>query len=138
MLKDIGDISGFKAGYADFSSATKLQKLIIGSTEPGYTNEKLQGLRVGANHLLTYLDARNCTALGTGDGSEVTPVIDLSNCVSIEEVYFDGTSIKGCTFPVGGYLKKVHLPGTITTLELRNHPGLEELQLDSAENIESL
>ena len=134
LLRDIGDISGLKPGYADFSAATKLQRLQIGSTAPGYSNNKLEVLNVGNNHLLTYIDARNCSGLGTGD----TKVIDLSNCTSIEECYFDNTNIQGINFPVGGNLKKVHLPASITDLTIRNHPNLDELVLAGTNKLTSV
>ena len=134
LLKDIGDISGLKPGYADFSAATKLQRLQVGSPDAGYSNDKLDTLNVGNNHLLTYIDARNCTGLGTG----TTKTVDLSNCTSIEEAYFDNTNIQGVAFPVGGNLKIAHLPATITDLTIRNHPNLTDLTLYGTSNITSL
>lgn len=136
VLKDIGDISGLKAGYADFSKATKLQRLQIGSAEASYSNEKLEGINVGSNRLLTYIDARNCSHLGTGE--KATPIIDLSNCTSIEEAYFDNTNVKGVSFPVGGNLKSVHLPATITDLTIRNHPNLTDLKLYGTQSLASV
>ena len=134
LLRDIGDISGLKPGYADFSAATKLQRLQIGSTAAGYTNNKLEVLNVGNNHLLTYIDARNCSALGTGE----TKIVDLSHCTSIEEVYFDNTNIQGVSLPVGGNLKKIHLPASITDLTIRNHPNLNELILAGTSRLTSV
>ena len=140
QLMDIGDISVFRPGYADFSAATKLQRLQIGSAKQSYENANLKMLNVGANHLLTYLDARNCTNLGTepNPGEQATQTIDLSQCYSIEEVYFDNTQIKGCSFPVGGNLKIVHLPATLTSLTIRNHPNLREFKLEGTQNLTSL
>lgn len=136
MIKDFGDLSPFKPGYANFSAASKLQRLKVG--DPSIENKKMTGLMVGNNHLLTEIDARNCTNLGYGDGTEVTKTIDLSGCVSIEKVLFDNTQILGVQFPVGGYLKEVSLPATITMLELRDHPGLTDLRLEGTKNLESL
>jgi len=130
LLKDVGDLSLFQPGYADFSKAIKLQRLVIGNKT--VQNEKLRGLNVGANNLLTYLDARNCPNLGIAGQSgtaEATPTIDLSKCISIEEVHFENTAIKGCIFPTGGNLKEVHLPNTLTSLAIRNHPNLEVFEL---------
>jgi len=138
ILKDAGDLSAFKPGYANFSAATKLQRLKLGSTDAGFENSKLTGIMVGNNHLLTEIDARNCTNLGKGSGSEVTPTIDLSQCISIEKALFDNTQILGCQFPIGGYLKEVSLPSSITMLEIRNHPSLQTLRLAGTDNIESL
>lgn len=137
-IQDLGDISSFMPGYADFSKATKLQRLIIGNASPTFRNGNLKGLNVGANKLLTYLDARNCQNLGTVEGSEATPTIDLKECLSIEEVYFEGTQIKGVTFPNGGNLKVVHLPNTITQLTIRNHPNLKEVSIAGTQNLASL
>lgn len=134
LLKDIGDISTLKPGYADFSAATKLQRLQIGSADAGYSNDKLETLNVGNNHLLTYIDTRNCTGLGTGD----TKTLDLSNCTSIEEAYFDNTNLQGVSFPVGGNLKIVHLPSTIVDLTIRNHPNLTECELAGTSKLTSL
>ena len=138
ILQDIGDISGFKPGYADFSQATKLQRLKIGNADPTYENTNLRGINIGANHLLTYLDARNCKNLGSGDGAEVTPTIDLQQCTSIEEVYMENTQIKGCSFPIGGNLKVVHLPETLTALTIRNHTNLTDFKLAGTEFLSSL
>ena len=138
ILRDIGDISGFKPGYADFSQATKLNRLKIGNADPLYENTNLRGINVGANHLLTYLDARNCKNLGAGDGTEVTPTIDLHQCTSIEEVYMENTQIKGCSFPIGGNLKVVHLPDTLTSLTIRNHTNLTDFKLAGTKFLTSL
>lgn len=134
LLRDVGDLSGLKPGYADFSAATKLQRLQIGNAADGYSNDKLTILNVGNNHLLTYIDARNCSALGTGD----TKVINLSNCTSIEEVYFDNTNISGVSLPVGGNLQVLHLPDTITDLTIRNHPNLKDCFLAGTKKLTSL
>lgn len=138
LLRDVGDLSGFKPGYADFSRATKLQKLVIGNADASYTNNKLTTLSVGNNKLLTYIDARNCSALGIGTEPGSTKTIDLSGCVSIEEAYFDNTNIQGLSLPVGGNLKKLHLPASITDLTIRNHPNLTELVLAGTSKLTSV
>ena len=130
QLKEIGDISGFKVGYADFSSATRLQHLIIGNGDEDYSNEKLEELNIGNNAMLSVLDVRNCPNL--------KQPIDVSNCINIEEIYFDGTAITGITLPVGGILKKLHLPNTLTNLTIRNQKMLNDLQIAGTENIQSL
>lgn len=130
QLKEIGDISGFYVGYADFSKALKLQKLIVGSADPSYRNEKLEEINIGNNKMLSVLDVRNCPNLRQS--------VDVSGCTNIEHLYFDGTSITGVSLPNGGILKTLHLPGTITNLTLRNQTSLQELVLDSTENVQTL
>lgn len=130
QLKSIGDISTSKVGLLDASKAVKLQDLIVGSGEEGYTNTNLKSLTLGNNILLKTLDVRNCVNLESS--------IDISNCTNIEYVYFDNTKISGIQLPVGGILKKIHLPETLTKLTIRNHLALEELVIEGTDNIQTL
>ena len=134
QLASIGDISGLKVGYAEFSNATKLQTLKIGDSSASYDNGNLTELYLGNNVLLRTLDVRNCSGLGTGDQKSV----DLSGCSNIENVYFDGTVISGVTLPNGGILKVLHLPGTITNLTIRNQTGITDLTVPSYANLSTL
>ena len=135
QLKDVGDLSGLKVGYAEFSMATKLQRLKIGDASADYQNLNLTELYLGNNRLLRHLDVRNCPNLGTGEAQQT---VDLSGCVNIEEVYFDGTSITGLTLPNGGILKVLHLPNTIANLTIRNQGMITEFSMTSYENITTL
>jgi len=135
QLKSIGDVSGLKVGYADFASATKLQNLKLGDASSSYTNSNLEELYLGNNTLLKTLDVRNCPKLGSGEKQQA---VDLSGCTNIENIYFDGTTIKGCTLPNGGSLKVLHLPSTITNLTIRNQKALTELVIPSYENVSTL
>lgn len=135
QLADVGDLSGLKVGYAEFSMATKLQSLKLGDGSASYSNANLTELYLGNNTLLKTLDVRNCPNLGLGD---VQQSVDISGCANIEEVYFDGTSITGLTLPNGGILKKLHLPGTITNLTLRNQTALTEFTMPSYTNVTTL
>ena len=130
QLKSIGDISPFHPDTVKIGNAIRLQDLKVGddgTKYPGYTNPYLKELTVGANTLLKTIDARNCVNLGTG--TTVAP--DLSQCTNIEEIYFTGTKIKGITLPDGGTIKKLHLPGTLTSLTIRNQPLLEDLLIEN-------
>lgn len=135
QLKDIGDLSGLKVGYADFASATRLQNLKLGSGESGYTNNNLLELYLGNNTLLQTLDARNCPSLGTGDKQQS---VNLTGCANIEHVYLDGTAVKGCALPNGGILKTLHLPSTITNLTIMNQKALTDLSVPNYGNISTL
>ena len=130
QLKDIGDLAPFKVGYADFSKGIKLQSIKVGDSSADYRNENLTELYVGNNTLLKTVDVRNCPNLATS--------IDLSGCANIEEAYFDGTAITGVSLPNGGILKKLHLPSTITALNLRNQKMLADFVLQSYANITTL
>lgn len=135
QLKSVGDLSKLKVGYAEFSMATKLQTLKLGDASASYSNENLTELYLGNNTLLHTLDVRNCPKLGSGD---VQQTVDLSGCTNIENVYFDGTTIKGCTLPNGGILKVLHLPDTITNLTIRNQSAITDFTIPGYSNISTL
>ena len=130
QLRSIGDLSGLKVGYADFSMGTRLQDLQIGSAAEGYSNENLVELYLGNNTLLKTLDVRNCPNL--------TQSVDLSGCANIEHIYFEGTAVKGVTLPNGGILKTLHLPATITNLTIMNQSALADLSVPTYENVSTL
>ena len=130
QIASAGDLSGLKVRVADFSKATKIQSIVVGSSASGYNNPNLVTLSIPASSLLSLVDARNCSALaGT---------IDLSPAANIEEVYFDGTAVTAVTLPVGGILKKLHLPSTVTNLTVRNQPAITEFVIPSYSNITTL
>ena len=130
QLKSIGDVSGLKVGYADYSKATRLQDLKVGSAASGYQNLNLEELYLGNNTLLHTIDVRNCPNLKQS--------IDLSGCSNIEHVYFDGTAITGCSLPDGGILKTLHLPSTLTNLTIKNQTNISDLSIPSYANITTL
>ena len=116
QLQSVGDLSGLKVGFADFSQATKLTSVKVGSSASGYTNPNLTSLSVGTNNLLASVDATNCTAL--------TGTVDLSGAANIEHVLMKGTAISSVTLPVGGILKELRLPATVTNLTVRDQPQI--------------
>ena len=134
QLASVGDLSGLKVGYADFSMGTKLQSIKLGDSAAGYSNGNMQELYLGNNVLLRTLDVRNCPNLGQGD----MKTVDISGCKNIEYVYFDGTTVTGVELPNGGILKVLHLPATITNLPIRNQTAITNLTIPSYSNISTL
>lgn len=130
QLKDVGDLSGLMVGYAEFALATKLQSLKLGDASADYSNTNLTDLHLGNNVLLRTLDVRNCPNL--------TQAVDVSGCSNLEHVYFEGTGITGLLLPVGGILKTLHLPATITNLTIRNQESLTDLSIPSYAGISTL
>ena len=127
QLSDLGDLSGLMLSFADFHSGIRLQRIKVGSADANYNNPVLRSLNVGNLTLLKVIDARNCSGLGTAnDNYAAQKNVDLSGCAGIEEAYFDGTNIGSVSLPNGGFLKKLHLPGTITNLTLRNQQSVTE------------
>ena len=134
QLSSVGDLSGLKVGYAEFSYATRLRSLKLGDSSRYYSNGNLTELHLGNNTLLQTLDVRNCTGLGTGDQK----TIDISGCTGIENIYFDGTAIAGLTLPNGGAVKILHLPGTITALTILNQSQITDFICPDVTNITTL
>lgn len=130
QLASVGDLSGFKVGFADFSMATRLQSIKVGDGAEGYENPNLTELTVGNNALLGTVDARKCTALGG--------VVDLSGAVNIEHALFDGTAVTSVSLPVGGILKTLHLPDTVTNLTVRNQAEITDFTMAGFANVTTL
>lgn len=119
QLASVGDLSGLKVGFADFSKAIKLQNLKIGDNASTYENGNLTELYLGSNTLLQTIDVRNCSALAMS--------VDLRGCTNLEEAYFDGTAVTGVQMPNGGVLNTLHLPSTITNLTILNQKNITDL-----------
>ena len=130
QLLEIGDLSPLQLGLANFSAATKLKKIKVGDGDSNYSNTYMTDFTVGNNRLLEEVDVRNCPNLS---GS-----MDLSNCVQIENVYASGTTLQNISLPVGGVLKKLYLPGTITNLTIRGHAGITHFSCPDYTNITTL
>lgn len=130
MITSLGDLSPLMLEYCHIQYASHLTELKVGDAADNYENDNFVALTLGNNTLLRKLDVRNCTAL--------TQAVDASGCTNIEEVYFDGTAITGVSLPNGGILKKLHLPGTVTDLTLRNQTKLEEFVMPSFANVSTL
>ena len=123
-------LSGLKVGFADFSKATKLLTIKLGDASEIYENSNLKEFYAGNNTLLHTVDLRNC--------NQLAQAIDLSGCTNIEYVYLDGTVVTGCKLPSGGILKVLHLPSTITGLEIIKQPKITDLVIPDYSNIATL
>lgn len=130
QLKSVGNLSGFKAGYTDFSLAINLQEVILGEDKNNYENGNLTELHFGNNVMLKRLIVENSPNL--------TQTVDLSGCTSLQEVSFKNTNIAGVNFANGCPLVKVILPASITALLLLNQAKLTDLTVASYENITTL
>ncbi len=122
QIADVGDLSAFKLGWADFSHATRIQNIKIGDSAQNYENLPFERLTLGNNRLLKKIDCRNCVNLGAGEMKSV----NMTGCTSIEEAYFDNTQITAVDLPNGSPIRKLHLPGTVTNLTLRNQTSMTE------------
>lgn len=141
LLSEIGDLSPLKVGFIDISAATKLEKLVLGSDAKDsngklYENLSFEGVSVGTNELLAYLNIQNCKIDYTKHTTAGT--IDLSNCHGIEEVLAKGSNIKAIVLADGGHLRTLELPATLTGFSVKNQEMLENLTFEGVNGIATL
>ena len=129
FIQAIGDLSRCYVGDNDFSKASRLQSLVIGSDADGYSNAFMTKISLGNNKLLEYLDIRNVTGLNS--------VVDLSNCNNLIELYAENSGATGVIFANGGKVKKAHLPA-VTSLTAKNLNYLEEFIIANYDKLQSL
>ena len=129
-ISSLGDLAPLYCGTVNLSKASKLTEIKIGSGIAGYQNSNLTDLSIGTNKLLKKIDIQNCPNL-------VDP-LKLSNCPNIQEIYAVGSGITGLELPSSGYLKIVHLPGTLTNLTVTNQQYIEEFSLEGYDNLTTL
>ena len=118
-VNDLGDMVALNVSNITLSQASNLQYLKLGDevTE----NTKLTSLDLSSCKKLKVVDLRNCVNL--------TGVIDVSNCYSLEELYLTGTQVTAVNLPRGGTLKKLHLPA-VSALIIINNPYITEFEYD--------
>lgn len=129
FIQAIGDLSKCYLREGNFSKATRLQRLTIGSDVAGYKNESLTQLALENNKLLEYLDIRQTTELKT--------VLDLSQCNNLIELHAEGSGITGVLFANGGKLEKAYLP-SVSSLTMKNLQYIDEFDVLSYGNLQQL
>lgn len=129
FIQAIGDLSKCYLGDNDFSMASRLQSLVIGSDVAGYENTFMTNLALGNNKLLEYLDIRNVTGLNS--------VVDLSQCGNLIELRAEGSGATGVIFANGGKLERAYIPA-VTSLTMKNLNDLETLNVASYAKLQKL
>ena len=129
FIQAIGDLSKCYVGDNDFSKASRLQSLIVGSNVEGYKNTYMTKITLGNNKLLEYLDIRNVSGLNSA--------VDLSQCNNLLELHAEGSGATGVIFANGGKLKKAYIP-SIVSLTMKNLNNIEEFEVASYDNLQTL
>ena len=129
-IQEVGDLSRCYIEDNNFAAATRLQTLIIGSTDEDYMNPHLKTLGANNSPLLEYLDIRNTGLEGT---------LTLNECGNLKTIYATGTNLTSVLFARKGLLETAHLPNTITNLTLKDMSYLTNLKLgDDNQGYESV
>ena len=129
-IQEVGDLSRCYVGDNNFSSATRLQRLVIGSTDNGYENTFMKEVLVANNPLLEYLDLRNISGINT--------IINVSSCSNLKELYAEGTNATGAIFANGGLLQTAHLPNTLVSLSMKNLNYIKDFDVEGYNNLQTL
>lgn len=129
FIQAIGDLSRCYVGDNDFSKASRLQSLVIGSNTEGYSNSFMTKIALGNNKLLEYLDIRNITGLNS--------VVDLSNCGNLIELRAENSGATGVIFANGGKVEKAYIPA-VTSLTAKNLNYLEEFVIQNYDKLQTL
>ena len=129
FIQAIGDLSKCYVGDNDFSKASRLQSLVIGSDVEGYENTYMTKITLGNNKLLEYLDIRNVTGLNS--------VVDLSQCNNLLELHAEGSGATGVIFSNGGKLKSAYIPSVIS-LTMKNLNNIEVFEIEGYDNLQTL
>ena len=129
FIQAIGNLSKCYVGDNDFSKATRLQSLTVGSDVDGYENTYMTKITLGNNKLLEYLDVKNVTGLNS--------VIDLSQCSNLLELHAEGSGATGVIFANGGKLQKAYIPSVIS-LTMKNLNNIEIFDIENYSNLQTL
>lgn len=122
-ITEIGGLAGLYTRVATLSSATRLQRLELGSAVTGYNNKRLAQISFGNNKLLEYIDLRGTPNL--------TQALDLSGLASLEEIYVNNSGVTGVTFAVGAPVAQAWLP-TLQNLTARSLTQLVTFRMGGA------
>lgn len=129
FIQAIGDLSKCYVGDNDFSKASRLQRLVVGSDVEGYENTYMTKITLGSNKLLEYLDIKNVTGLNS--------VVDLSRCNNLLELHAEGSGATGVIFANGGKLKKAYVP-SVVSITMKNLNNIEVFNVESYDNLQTL
>lgn len=142
LIQAVGDISCLYVGRSDFSAATRLRSLQIGSTESGYQNNNLTEIGFGTNTMLEHLYIQNCP--------QVKSTLDLTGCQALRTLDVRGSGFTGITFAIGGLIENAQLcsPASLNmrslynltdeNLSLESYNNLATIRLEDCPNIDSL
>ena len=118
-IKSIGNVSNKYATTIDLSSATQIQEIDLGSSDPEYSNEGFNTVNFGSSSMLRRVNVENCKGL--------TSDLRLSNCKNIIEINAKGSNITGVEVNSnGGPLETLLLPDTVKSLRLKNYPKMKK------------
>ena len=132
-LSHIGPMAALYSKFVDSAAAVRLQELLIGSGEVGYTNTGMTaangGVSVATNVFCEKIDLRGLPNLNTA--------LNMTNLKALREIYLSGSGITGATFADGCPLTKAQLGNNLRSLYLHDITTLTEFIIGS-DNLTSI
>ena len=126
-ITSIGDISKWRPYELQLRNAINFKDLIIGSETSGYTGAMTGTLTPAECVLLERVNV--C-------GVPLTS-LNLRTNYLIKEVRADNGCTANVTLPNGGFVHTLHL-GACNTIEILNHPNMEDFSIESTANVISM
>ena len=142
LVQAVGDISCLYPGRSDYSAATKIRSIQIGSTAEGYQNNNLIEVGFGTNKMLEELYIQNCP--------NIKSTLDLSGCQALLKLDVRGSGFTGISFAIGCLIESALLcsPSSLNmrslyaltdeNFSLESFDNLKQLRLEDCPNIDSL
>jgi hypothetical protein len=127
-IKAIGDLSRCYVEQNDFSKASRLQSLVLGSENPEYENPYMTSLGIGNNPLLEYVDIRGVTGINAP--------IDFTHCNNLKEIRAERSGVTSIVFADGGLLQKAYLP-KLEYLTVKNLKNIQPDQFKVEKHVET-
>ena len=120
-LSDVGDLSDkYLYNLIIGAAQNNLTRLILGNHHKDYYNpywsNVTEPMSLNGFRFLRVFNLENCDTF--------TNTIDFTESPQIEEIYLTGSRTSALTLPVGGVLKELRIPTTITDLIIDAHPTL--------------
>ena len=127
-LSKIGSMAALYSKFVDSAAAVRIQELLIGSGETGYSNTGMTassgGVSVATNVFCEKLDLRGLPNLATA--------LNMSNLKALKEIYLSNSGITGATFADGCPLTKAQLGSNLRSLYMHNITTLTEFIMSSS------
>lgn len=131
---EIIDAEGLASFYIkanNFENGKKLRKLILGTDNTSYSNGNFTTLNIANDYpILEILNIKNCGNLGGA--------LDLSQSTALKIIEAQGTQISQVLLPGSTGITTLHLPETITKLELKSAKQLTDLTINDRAGVQNL
>ena len=125
-LKSIGDVSNLQPTTMLIANASRLTEIECHS--PNLINTDLSECTK-----LQKIDLSDCTALGTGIGSQ--PILNIQNCRYLKYCNCNNTQLTAIyTMSAGGNLEEIYYPETTQIVQLNNQTYLRVVGIPRGEN----